>query len=141
MCYLVKHATFRCAVIPGWEWARCDQMGELDNSTFLESSDHVDNGKKAFFFITIGATSFLRQFFKDSKRHITDVVYRIYWYIQLLVSTYFITVCSVKFVLNWNLNILDLLFFGCHGNKLVTMNYYRKLKTWVKIKFQLDNLL
>ena len=41
------------------------------------NSDHVDNEKKHFF-ITIGATIFLRQFFKDSKRHITDVVYRIY---------------------------------------------------------------
>ena len=28
---------------PGGEWARCDQMGELDNYTFLESSDDVDN--------------------------------------------------------------------------------------------------
>ena len=54
MCYLVKHATFRCAVIPGWEWARCDQMGELDNSTFLESSDHVDNEKKLFFSLLLG---------------------------------------------------------------------------------------
>ena len=31
------------------EWTRCDQMGELDSYTFLESSDHVDNGKKLFF--------------------------------------------------------------------------------------------
>ena len=28
---------------PGGEWVRCDQMGELDNYTYLESSDDVDN--------------------------------------------------------------------------------------------------
>ena len=33
----------------GGEWARCDQMGSLENYTFLESSDHVDNRKKLFF--------------------------------------------------------------------------------------------
>ena len=84
-------------------------MRELDNCTFLASSDHVDNGKKIF--ITFAATSFLQQFFKGSKRHITDLVYRIYLYIQLLVSIYFITVCSIKFAFNWDLNILDLLLF------------------------------
>ena len=113
-------------------------MGVLDNYTFLESSDHVDNRKKLFF-ITFGATSFLRQFSKDSKRHITDVVYWIYWYIQLLVSTSFITVCSVKFVFNWNSNILDLLFFNCHGNCfLVVIATKKKLKN-VECKLTEDN--
>ena len=56
------------------ERARCEQIGELNNYTFLESSDHVDNGKKLFF-ITFGATSFLRHFSKESKRHIADVVH------------------------------------------------------------------
>ena len=34
---------------PGGEWARCDQMWELDKYTFLEFPDHVDNGKSFFF--------------------------------------------------------------------------------------------
>ena len=42
-------------------------MGELDNYTFLESSDHVGNGKKIFF-ITFGPTSFLRHFSEGSER-------------------------------------------------------------------------
>ena len=96
---------------PGRVWAWCDQMGELDNYTFLEFSDHVDNIEKLFFFVTFGATSFQQQFSKDSKRHITDIIFLIYWYIRFLVSTYVITVCSVKFVFNWNLNILNLLLF------------------------------
>ena len=40
-------------------------MGELDNYTYLESSDDVDNGKKLFL-INFGATSFLWQFSKGS---------------------------------------------------------------------------
>ena len=44
-------------------------------------------------------------------KDITDLVYWIYLYIQLLVSIYFITVWSIKFAFNWDLNILDLLLF------------------------------
>ena len=42
-------------------------MGDLDNFTFLETSDHADNGKNLFF-INFWATSFLWQFSKGSKR-------------------------------------------------------------------------
>ena len=53
---------------PGGEWARYDdQMGELDNYTYSESSDHLDKGKQIFF-INFGATSFLRQFSKGSEK-------------------------------------------------------------------------
>ena len=34
----------------------CDQMGELENYTFLESSDHANNGKKLFFHYVLGNT-------------------------------------------------------------------------------------
>ena len=41
-------------------------MGELDNYTFLESSDYVDNGKKVFF-LTFGAQVFSGNFLKVVK--------------------------------------------------------------------------
>ena len=73
-------------------------MGELDTYTFLESSDHVDN-RKNIFFITFGATSFPQQFSIGNKRHIYDLASWIYLYIQLLVSVYFINICSVNLIL------------------------------------------
>ena len=95
ICNIAVYADTIISIRPGGEWTRCDQMGQLDKYTFLESADNVNNGQKIVF-ITFEATSFLQQFSKGSKKHITVLVYWIYWYIQLLVSTYFITVCSVK---------------------------------------------
>ena len=51
---------------------------------------------------------------------------------QLLVSTYFTTVYSVKFVFNWNLNILDLFFiFRCHDNRFLVVIATKKMKNVV----------
>ena len=74
-------------------------MEELDNYTFLESSDHVDNGKK-FFFITFGSTSFLQQFSEGSKKHITVFIDILDLLIYSTVSFNLFQYCLFKFVFN-----------------------------------------
>ena len=88
-------------------------MGELDNYTYSESSDHLDKGKQIFF-INFGATSFLRQFSKGSEKNVMQLsILDLMIYPAVNANLFKCFLTKVSFYLE--LKHLAL-FSGCHGS-------------------------
>ena len=119
----------------GGEWARCDQIGKLDNYTFLESWDHVDN-RNIFFVLIFGQEVFSGNFLTV----VTDVFDRLF----AITPSFFVEFQDIDWILYRSLfKMLVTLAYRSNSNMLLGNVYFfnKRIKSlWENLILSIDVL-